>query len=101
MRETRTFDMTMDELHALALKYDFERGSAPVVSVEPRELPGRAEAIARMEASGDLDPECRMCREEVYARIDTMPGDVFMPRHKASVRCRSGRRSHCTCDTCF
>lgn len=25
----------------------------------------------------------------------------FQPSHKASPYCRSGRRNHCTCDTCF
>jgi hypothetical protein len=61
----------------------------------------REEALARMEASGLLDPTCSTCREEVYSRTDKMPFDVFMPNHKASSRCRSGHRNHCTCDTCF
>lgn len=26
---------------------------------------------------------------------------TFFPSHNASSRCRSGGRSHCTCDTCF
>jgi hypothetical protein len=25
----------------------------------------------------------------------------FGPPHKASVNCESGKRNHCTCDTCF
>jgi hypothetical protein len=25
----------------------------------------------------------------------------FQPGHAASTRCMSGRRAHCTCDTCF
>jgi len=28
-------------------------------------------------------------------------GDGFGPRHEASRRCESGKRPHCTCDTCF
>lgn len=60
----------------------------------------RAEAIARWEARGDLDPACHICRREWYAS-DEMPQDVFAPRHKASDNCQSGQRPHCTCDTCF
>jgi hypothetical protein len=29
-----------------------------------------------------------------------MPGEM-MPPHDASPRCESGKRNHCTCDTCF
>lgn len=61
----------------------------------------RDEQLARWEREGALDPTCTMCREEVYARTDTMPADVWMPRHQASSRCQSGKRAHCTCDTCF
>jgi len=57
--------------------------------------------VGRMEREGDLDPMCAMCRDEFYSRTDTMPCDVFAPRHKASSRCESGKRPHCTCDTCF
>lgn len=28
-------------------------------------------------------------------------GDGMMPPHDASLNCRSGGHSHCTCDTCF
>jgi hypothetical protein len=28
-------------------------------------------------------------------------GETFHPRHNASQYCESGRRNHCTCDTCF
>lgn len=27
--------------------------------------------------------------------------DTQGPRHEASTRCESGRRNHCSCDTCF
>lgn len=27
--------------------------------------------------------------------------DQMMPPHEASSFCKSGKRSHCTCDTCF
>lgn len=61
----------------------------------------REEAIARLESSGDLDPACTFCQEEIYSQVNAMPYDVFCPRHKASSRCQSGKRAHCTCDTCF
>jgi hypothetical protein len=28
-------------------------------------------------------------------------GDRMMPSHTALVSCRSGRRNHCTCDSCY
>lgn len=58
----------------------------------------RFQIIARMEANGDLAPTCLACRE-FYETPD--PRDTFAPRHKASVLCQSGRRPHCSCDTCF
>jgi hypothetical protein len=61
----------------------------------------RDEAIARLEASGDLDPSCAFCQREIYSQTKAMPQDVFCPRHKASSLCESGKRAHCTCDTCF
>ncbi len=61
----------------------------------------REQAIARLEASGDLDPGCAFCQREIYSQTQAMPQDVFCPRHKASSRCQSGKRAHCTCDTCF
>jgi hypothetical protein len=36
---------------------------------------------------------CKFCDEH---RDDRM-----MPPHDASPRCESGKRHHCTCDTCF
>jgi hypothetical protein len=61
----------------------------------------RDEQVARMERDGLMDPACPMCQDEYYSRPDTMPCDVFAPRHQASTRCQSGKRAHCTCDTCF
>jgi hypothetical protein len=37
--------------------------------------------------------ECKFCDEH--------RGDEMMPPHDASSRCESGKRNHCTCDTCF
>lgn len=51
----------------------------------------RTEALARF-GSDQGNPECRTCLE--YS--------VFGgPAHTASPRCRSGRRDHCSCSTCF
>ena len=35
---------------------------------------------------------CDKCRER---------GDTFFPPHDASLNCRSGCHSHCSCGTCF
>jgi hypothetical protein len=59
--------------------------------------------IRNLEEQGELDPDCKMCIEIFYSAIlkgKTLT-DIFAPRHKASARCRSGKHSHCTCDTCF
>lgn len=37
--------------------------------------------------------ECSCC--------DQHRNDKMMPSHTASDRCESGKRNHCTCDTCF
>ena len=58
----------------------------------------REEKIARLEASGDLDPNCITCQKYFYTDPNV---DPFAPRHKASSLCESGHRPHCTCDTCF
>ena len=39
--------------------------------------------------------ECRYCDKLRET------GQAFMPLHDASPNCQSGRRNHCTCDTCF
>ena len=63
---------------------------------------GKAESrsglIARGEREGWLVPGCPGCVER-YQAPD--PLKVFGPHHKASARCESGKRPHCTCDTCF
>jgi hypothetical protein len=35
------------------------------------------------------------------AYCDANRADQMMPPHDASPRCESGKRAHCTCDTCF
>lgn len=37
--------------------------------------------------------ECKFC--------DAHGDNDMMPSHDASPRCESGKRNHCTCDTCF
>lgn len=40
-------------------------------------------------------PDCKYCAELLEK------GQYFAPHHDAGVCCRSGRRPHCTCDSCF
>lgn len=57
----------------------------------------RDKRIARLERLGVIDPGCSYCRE-FYDHPRLAP---FAPSHRASARCQSGGRAHCTCDTCF
>lgn len=41
------------------------------------------------------NPTCSTCLDYLNR------GVYFSPRHKASSLCRSGRRNHCSCSTCF
>jgi hypothetical protein len=41
------------------------------------------------------DPGCAYCKELLAEGTD------FAPPHEASQRCQSGKRNHCSCDTCF
>ena len=61
----------------------------------------RAEQIMRWEQEGRLDPQCIFCCRDFYANHGCLPSEVFAPNHKASEGCESGKRPHCTCDTCF
>ena len=63
-----------------------------------RQLREHPDVIARLESRGLLVADCPGCYE-FYASAH--PLDVFAPSHKASPRCASGGRPHCTCDTCF
>lgn len=74
----------------------------------------RVEAEARIEANAKARREetkeekiGRLVRERYIFR-DCRGCDVFFdnpdamaPRHNASSRCQSGKRPHCTCDTCW
>lgn len=39
--------------------------------------------------------ECEYCDREREQKVE------FHPPHDASDGCQSGKRQHCTCDTCF
>lgn len=57
----------------------------------------KAETVATVAQHRRLLPpgECAYCDREREA------GNIMFPSHDASSRCESGKRSHCTCDTCF
>jgi hypothetical protein len=51
-------------------------------------------ALQERKAREDEIANCKYCQE-----IKASGG--FGPSHFASPNCRSGRRNHCSCDTCF
>lgn len=55
--------------------------------------------VAVMTEHGSIDPDCATCQRTFLSA--ERPVNVMAPRHTASVRCQSGKRPHCTCDTCF
>ena len=55
----------------------------------------KEQQIARMIQMGSIVRGCKGC-EPMLENPDAM-----CPSHTASDRCRSGKRPHCTCDTCF
>ncbi len=57
--------------------------------------------IERLEKLGVINPDCEYCKITFYPALRNGTKDVFAPAHKASPRCQSGKRPHCTCDTCF
>jgi hypothetical protein len=59
--------------------------------------------IVSLETAGFISPDCRSCLQDFYPELvkGKKLGDIFAPRHQASKRCESGKRAHCTCDTCF
>lgn len=64
----------------------------------------RDDQIKYLEELGDLSPKCLSC-QDLYAfyRKQWQPGmsAPMAPRHRASALCESGKRPHCTCNTCF
>lgn len=57
----------------------------------------REQAIKRLEEAGVIFPDCKEC-EVFYGESGPY---AFAPRHKAMSSCKSGKRDHCTCETCF
>lgn len=70
----------------------------------------------RLEAEGVGSNYCSGCKEKIeqprqrryilsggqcVTCSQYTPGDGMLPPHDASDRCESGKRNHCTCDTCF
>lgn len=51
--------------------------------------------VARLERDGIIVRNCILC-----APFFKNP-DAMGPRHNASDGCESGKRNHCSCDTCF
>ena len=75
-----------------------EDGTQAVFAISPfGASETRAERLARWQAMGLYDPDCRQCA----AILEHPTLDPFMPRHKPGARCQSGRRPHCTCPTCW
>jgi hypothetical protein len=60
--------------------------------------PTREEIIKWLEDRGSLVPGCLGCQER-YEAVN--PFSVLAPNHEASRFCESGKRNHCTCDSCF
>lgn len=62
-----------------------------------------SEYIDDLEKAGQLDPNCKMCKEIFYPEIKQgrKITDIFAPRHRVMETCKSGKYPHCTCDTCF
>ena len=53
------------------------------------------EKIARLVREGLIVVGCKGCA------VKFENPDAMNPSHNASSRCLSGKRNHCTCDTCF
>ena len=47
-------------------------------------------------------PTRRLCIQGcAYCERELLDGNRHFPPHDASPRCESGKRDHCSCDTCF
>lgn len=58
----------------------------------------RKRVLKLMIERGSIKEGCKECKD-FFESED--PRDVFAPRHTAMPSCKSGKRDHCTCDTCF
>ena len=59
--------------------------------------------IEEMEKLGFINSTCKTCQNVFYPGLlkGMLLSNIFAPSHKASNRCESGKRPHCTCDVCF
>lgn len=57
--------------------------------------------IEYLEMLGSIEKACKYCERELYPQYKKGNFNVMAPRHKASNRCKSGKKPHCTCDVCF
>lgn len=80
--------MDSNEGRALTARIQAEKTTDDLI----REM--RAEQKASAERQAARHPDCTMC-----ATIAAEGG--LGPSHEASERCESGKRAHCTCDTCW
>mgnify|MGYP006921388292 CR=1 FL=1 len=69
---------------------------------EDEEAETPADVLARWELEGQCSPTCAGCKP-VYERVarGEFPYGLFAPSHVPSEACSSGRKPHCTCDSCF
>lgn len=58
-------------------------------------------ATTKTDAPSEITPTVRRMPLGECAYCDKWGDDPMMPRHTASEHCESGKRPHCTCDTCF
>ena len=58
------------------------------------------ERIFRAYRAGQFAEGCLTCDSAVKRWRDTR-AEPFLESHTPSSRCQSGKRPHCTCDTCF
>ena len=56
------------------------------------EIQEKIREIIRQESSNKYDPECNICVSHY---------GTHYPAHYASGHCKSGKRNHCTCNSCF
>lgn len=72
------------------------RDPAPGAKEEESKSRARLDALIKEAkdkfGNNKAHPDCDYCRE-----VSVFGG----PSHTASSNCRSGRRNHCTCDTCW
>lgn len=59
------------------------------------------EPTSKSDVASEITATIRRMPPGQCVYCDMWGDDQMMPRHTASARCESGKRNHCTCDTCF